>query len=31
LIAAHQCGVDSRKLDDLLARLPVQPYTKHAT
>lgn len=31
LIAANDYGVDSHKLDDLLARLPIHPYTKHAT
>ena len=31
LIAANQADVDSDKLDELLARLPIHPYTKHAT
>lgn len=31
LIAADQADIDSDKLDELLARLPVHPYTKHAT
>lgn len=31
LIAADQADIDAAKLDELLARLPVHPYTKHAT
>lgn len=31
LIAANQADIDSDKLDELLARLPIHPYTKHAT
>ncbi len=31
LITANQADIDSDKLDELLARLPIHPYTKHAT
>lgn len=31
LIVANQADIDSDELDELLTRLPVHPYTKHAT